>query len=409
MAPLTTLVVLGLFLLVSCEDCAWNKDKNYPTKNPPLILDASFKLVLPVLEGEDRMVRLSAGSKVTLACPGSSLTKFKSEAVKATCIGAHLLAVDGKAFSLKKLRCRSPAKSTIRRELGRCGAGDLGHLQAIGFDIPTLSKFYEVIRVCYDNEADTTLYSEHIIHGANILAKDVDLKRPPFKASSGFFNVSANTCYTKANQLKLMETLLGDSDLAKTMIDSRKQFYLARGHMAPDADFVTEAEQDATYYYINAVPQWQAFNNGNWKFLEFATRRLAVESSSSLKVYSGGWGVLELADINNNAVDIYLGLVQKKALLPAPAITWKVVYEESRQRAVAIVGVNNPHLKEPPTKLCPDLCNSLAWVDFDVNNLVQGFTYCCTVDDLRQAVPHVPDLGDVDLLTIDTTEGPGGC
>lgn len=54
-------------------------------------------------------------------------------------------------------------------------------------------------------------------------------------------------------------------ELATTTINSKKQLYLAKGHMSPDADFVTEAEQDATYYYINALPQWQAFNNGNWK------------------------------------------------------------------------------------------------------------------------------------------------
>lgn len=56
-----------------------------------------------------------------------------------------------------------------------------------------------------------------------------------------------------------------EQSLAETYFFPKKQYYFAKGHLAPDADFVTEAEQDATYYYINAVPQWQAFNNGNWK------------------------------------------------------------------------------------------------------------------------------------------------
>ena len=30
--------------------------------------------------------------------------------------------------------------------------------------------------------------------------------------------------------------------------------------------------QDATYYFINVAPQFQAFNNGNWKILEGKTR-----------------------------------------------------------------------------------------------------------------------------------------
>ncbi|KAG7177125.1 Nuclease EXOG-like 1 [Homarus americanus] len=330
-----SVIVINVVILaaVTAQDCVWNKDENYPP-NPPIILDDSHEIVRPVLEGEDRIVRLAAKSKVTLACPGTKISNL---------------------------------------------------------DV--------AIRVCFDPKAETTLYSENVIHGANIAAKDKDNSRPGFKSSTGFFTVSMSNVYTEKSQLNLMIDLLGDEDLAHKIIDVHKQFYLARGHMAPDADFVTEAEQDATYYYINAVPQWQAFNNGNWKFLEFATRDLAVKHGSDLTVYSGGWDLLELDDINNNSVKIYLGLTEGKEVVPAPAITWKVVYEKSSKRAAAIVGVNNPHLEEPPTKLCPDLCDSLVWVNFDLNDLVHGFTYCCTVDDLRQAVPHVPDLGDVDLLT----------
>ena len=51
--------------------------------------------------------------------------------------------------------------------------------------------------------------------------------------------------------------------------------YLARGHLSPDADFVWDALQNATYYFINAAPQFQSFNNGNWKALEGAVRDYA--------------------------------------------------------------------------------------------------------------------------------------
>ncbi len=47
---------------------------------------------------------------------------------------------------------------------------------------------------------------------------------------------------------------------------------LARGHLAPDAAFIYDAFQEATYYFINVAPQFQAFNNGNWKALEMKTR-----------------------------------------------------------------------------------------------------------------------------------------
>lgn len=51
--------------------------------------------------------------------------------------------------------------------------------------------------------------------------------------------------------------------------------YFAKGHLSPDAAFIYQLEQYATYYYINVAPQFQAFNAGNWKALELATRKVA--------------------------------------------------------------------------------------------------------------------------------------
>ncbi|XP_042873188.1 uncharacterized protein LOC122253866 [Penaeus japonicus] len=390
-------IVTLLGVGVTGQECMWNKDTDFP-EYPPIILDASFEIVRPVQEGEARVVRVSAGAKLTLACPGSEIVNLGTTAVDMQCGGGNLLVVDGTEWRLDELGCSKKDKESIHRNLGSCGDGGVGVFEGIGFEIFGSDSFYELIRVCFEPKAETTLYSEHVLHGANIAAKDIDSSRPSFKSSSGFFTVSMSTCYTQNSQLALMKILLGDDDLANAIINPHEQYYFAKGHLAPDADFVTEAEQDATYYYINAVPQWQAFNNGNWKYLEFATRDLAESHSTDLTIYTGGWGVLTLDDINGNPVEIYLGLTEDEMVVPAPAITWKVVYEESSSRAVGVVGVNNPHITSPPTPLCSDLCSSLAWIDFDVNDLGHGYTYCCTVDDLRAAIPHVPDLGSVGLL-----------
>ncbi|XP_069997205.1 uncharacterized protein [Penaeus vannamei] len=391
------LLVALLGLGVTGQECSWNKDTDFP-EFPPIMLDASFEIVRPAMEGDLRVVRVSAGAQLTLACPGSEIANLGSVAVDVTCGGGDLLVVDGTEWRLHELGCTKKDKESIHRNLGSCGDGGAGVFEGIGFEIYGPESFYELIRVCFDPSAETTLYSEHVVRGANIAAKDIDSSRPSFKSSSGFFSVSMSTCYTQNSQSALMKTLLGDEDLANTILNPGEQLYFAKGHLAPDADFVTEAEQDATYYYINAVPQWQVFNNGNWKYLEFATRDLAEAHGTDLTIYTGGWGVLTLDDINANPVEIYLGLTENKMVVPAPAVTWKVVYEESSSRAAAVVGVNNPHITTPPTPLCSDLCSSLSWIDFDVNDLAHGYTYCCTVEDLRASVPHVPDLGNVGLL-----------
>ena len=58
--------------------------------------------------------------------------------------------------------------------------------------------------------------------------------------------------------------------------------------------------------------------------LEFDARDLAAARSSDLTVWSGAWQVLELDDLNNNPVEIYLGLTEDEVVLPAPGVTWKV-------------------------------------------------------------------------------------
>lgn len=92
----------------------------------------------------------------------------------------------------------------------------------------------------------------------------VDSSRPGFK-SMDMFSVSVANSYKKKTQKTTVAGLLNTTD----HLTSRSQHYLAKGHLAPDADFVLEAEQDATYLYGNAVPQWQAINNGNWKVSRF--------------------------------------------------------------------------------------------------------------------------------------------
>ncbi|KAG0721296.1 hypothetical protein GWK47_046738 [Chionoecetes opilio] len=67
-----------------------------------------------------------------------------------------------------------------------------------------------IIRVCFEPSSETTLFTEHVIHGANIAAKDIDTSRPSFRTSSGFFSISMIKAYSQSSQLVLMTNLLGD-------------------------------------------------------------------------------------------------------------------------------------------------------------------------------------------------------
>ena len=87
--------------------------------------------------------------------------------------------------------------------------------------------------------------------------------------------------YTKSEQYSVVSGLLGTSTTqtgeAYIETSSTGTHYFARGHLAPDAAFVYDAFQDATYYFVNVAPQFQSFNNGAWKALETAVRDFSAK------------------------------------------------------------------------------------------------------------------------------------
>ena len=87
--------------------------------------------------------------------------------------------------------------------------------------------------------------------------------------------------YSKKHEADQVTKLYGSNQEYNTkqpLIDvSSGSNYFARGHLAPDASFIYSAQQDATYYFANVAPQYQACNNGNWKALEGAVRDYAAK------------------------------------------------------------------------------------------------------------------------------------
>lgn len=65
---------------------------------------------------------------------------------------------------------------------------------------------------------------------------------------------------------------------------------LARGHLTANADFNTIPEREATFYYLNAAPQWQITNNGNYKIVEQFARDFVTRIGQPLDVYTGTHG-----------------------------------------------------------------------------------------------------------------------
>ena len=151
--------------------------------------------------------------------------------------------------------------------------------------------------------------------------------------------------------------------------------FLAKGHLAPDADFVYKEWQDATYYFANAAPQWQPFNNGNWKAVESEVRHYAEEVGRDVEVITGTLGQLAYQSQEEDggaSKRVKLSIARRgrerlPSALPVPEFYWKVLHDPAAGAAVVFVGLNDPHFEGDPeveAQICPDRCVEGRWFFF---------------------------------------------
>lgn len=82
---------------------------------------------------------------------------------------------------------------------------------------------------------------------------------------------------------------------------------------------------------------------------------------------------------------------------------WKVLYDSDAKTGVAFIGVNNPHIGTSEIenfKICTPLPSHPIMDSISKpNDIKNGVTFACTVDDLRAQFEEVPDFEVVGLLT----------
>lgn len=172
---------------------------------------------------------------------------------------------------------------------------------------------------------------------------------------------------------------------------------LDKGHLAAKGDFAYASQQAATFYYLNASPQFHAFNSINWLKLEKSIRMLAA-LAGKIDIYSGVKDVLNLHD-GSKRVDVYL---DDRNELPVPQYFWKVIRTELGDKKYAFVGFNNPIKQEffnsewyYENNFCFDKCwhGEFWWLQDELNDQTQetqrtgardpmrGVILCCMYND----------------------------
>ncbi|XKL68861.1 hypothetical protein PGB90_006630 [Kerria lacca] len=100
-------------------------------------------------------------------------------------------------------------------------------------------------------------------------------------------------------------------------------------------------------------------------------------------INTGTYGVATLPDKDNVEREIYLHTDKNNNnLLPVPKFYWKIIYNKRKKMGIALVGINNPHLKKIPKdyvlcrsegRMCKDFMSKIK----NSTNIKKGYIYCC--------------------------------
>lgn len=243
-------------------------DTSSPTF-PPHLIDENKKIVLPVIEGTARIINLNEGQQVTVSClgVGNLLNATGLQLNPATCVASsNLQFADGTEFSYDELTCLIQNHEVLV-EQGTCANGP-GTFIRNGWEFG--ADFIPLFDMCHDEALALNYYAIDTVYGRSANADDKTNDRPYYFSQDVYFpGISVNTQYTQVEQTKTIAMIVGSEELAAQYIVPNTEYYFARGHLAPDADFIDAASQDASYYFMNTAPQFQIFNNGNWKYVSF--------------------------------------------------------------------------------------------------------------------------------------------
>ncbi|XP_062555013.1 uncharacterized protein LOC134220073 isoform X2 [Armigeres subalbatus] len=286
-----------------------------------------------------------AHESTIVACSKVKFINASNNTAYLTCVSGQDFLVDETPLNSVELQCSGRMTGEVDDTGEQCGSN--GTLLKLGFDVESVG-FVTYIESCYDRPDASVIFTKHIIPGKAIARSEIQAKK----------------------------FLQGGS------------YYLARGHLAPDADGVYRSWQWATFFYVNVAPQWQVINAGNWLVVENLSRSKAGQLQEDLVVYDGVHDVLLLPHADGQSIPITL----EAAGIRVPKWYWKIIISPVASAGIAFITNNDPFRVDMPDNelLCEDVCQQYGWNEVRFKNFTRGYTYCCTVDGLREAINDIP-------------------
>lgn len=256
--------------------------------------------------------------------------------------------------------------------------------------------------VCH-NETDGATRWVHYMQNPENQGYQQRVDRPDFAQGDFYKGLSMNRLYTQRTQLRTISIILGSDKLAAELIQPSRKLFLSRGHMAAKSDFIFGNHQQSSFYFVNAAPQWQTFNGGNWATVEDHLKRFVARRNINTEIYTGTYGILTYKDVKGVQQKIYLSVNNSERKVPVPKVYYKVVINAKSRSGIVFIGINNPYATlqdiQKDYTYCQNVMDKVTYIPWS-KNLLMGYLYACSVNDFVKAIGDLPQLPPTDSLLL---------
>lgn len=231
-----------------------------PEPQPLLIRPNSLNFFNPDRNG---IITLTENQQIELFCSGSFVAPFtNTRTLFATCQGGSFL-VNGVARVFSTLACTGQVAHLARRTGQRCFDGST-HSE-VGFNLD--GRFLVTHNVCHDEVAEATRYVYYAMTPSN-MGWQRSFPRPSFVTGDYFGRRNVDNLYTQVTQRRTLAGILGQERVDE-LYSLNTNAFLARGHLMANTDNIFGSHMRASFYFINAQPQFQVFNGKYFSTFNF--------------------------------------------------------------------------------------------------------------------------------------------
>ncbi|XP_037721947.1 uncharacterized protein LOC119554916 [Drosophila subpulchrella] len=386
------------------ELCSFQVNGDLKDPAPLFVIRSELGQARYVEPNHEGLVELKHGEALEFHCIKSFTGLFSGLTfVNSTCWQQQSFLTLGSLYDLQDFVCTSWPTYTARRTGRSCNGGT--DLLEVGFQLSssTSDDFLQTYDVCHNELTEVTRYVHHVLYPGSAQYQR-SVSRPSFVTGDFYGGKDVNTLYTQVRQNITVSEILGMD--ASPYFNISGNVYLARGHLSAKTDFVFGAAQQASFFFVNAAPQWQTFNGGNWERIEDSVRKFVADENITADCYTGTWGVSTLPDVDGIERELYLDFDENNnGLIPVPKLYYRVIIDRLSRKGIVLLGVNNPHVNleqiENEYIICKDIGEELSWVSWTKEDLKKGYSYACTVEDFTSVVKDLP----LDDLQVDGVLG----